>query len=183
MAEENKRNENATAQPTGGGMDVPVAIELVRKKVHAYHTMMNDVIDYIANSVPNTGVTKPTIDPATQYLQFYIDKDALMRMLKICTSDGFDSIGVFFGVDIDVRMNNKLTASFIGLDASRRIIKGHFSKATRTVDGVTEDDSLPGEENWPPPPETLTASPGASAVSPFLTLKSTSAEIDKFFTP
>ncbi len=128
----------------------PVPVENIKEKVLNYQALMLSIINYVNGSSP----VKPVIDPETQYLEFYIDKDALARIVNnIATLAGFDSLGVYFGLDAE--RNNKITACFLGVDIDRKILPGHF-EGGRNANGLLIAEAVPGEEDWPPPPENVT---------------------------
>lgn len=121
----------------------PTSLESIKEQVGLYHKMMKDLA--------NPGSSSPSINPDTQYLQFYIDKSALKNLNTIAGETDCDCLGVFFGLDPD--KNNKITACFLGLDKNKEIIGKHFEKVKDASGQPTTVDALPGEENWPPPPQ------------------------------
>lgn len=137
--------------------------------VKSYHKRMGTLIDL--NEQHNRPVD---ISRKTEYLQFYINKQALASLVTLSmTCKNFDSLGVFFGVDKN--KGNKTTACFLALDTKGQVCAEHWEYKRA---GRTRSEGLPGEENWPPPPESGTKLTYLKA----LTLEAKEQDIDDFFT-
>lgn len=155
----------------------PVPLEKIKNQVIEYKRLMHSALE--AHNAKKT-VTKK-VDLNHQYLQFYIDKPAMMRLLKISLEAECDEIGVFFGLDDgqEHQRNNKVTACFIGLNKKKEIIQAHLGKALDRNGKLIEIDPLLGEENWPPPPEQNSKS--HTGKRPFFTVASNENDIEAYF--
>ena len=155
----------------------PVSLESIKEQVGLYHKMMKELAAFLKDPV-NASIPKPSIDPDTQYLQFYIDKNALANLNTISKETDCDCLGVFFG--LDPNKGNKITACFVGLNDKKEIIGKHFEKKMDASGQPTAVDALPGEENWPPPPETK-AEFALRGKRPYFTVSSEINDVENYF--
>jgi hypothetical protein len=151
----------------------PTPLKAIHDMVKSYKATMQDIADLQVRS----SVANPSIVAKNQYLQFYIDKAAFLRLQKFFDQPDCDCLGVFFGID---KINHsKLTASFLGLNSKKEIIDAHFGKKLDASGNLITAPILLGEENWPPPPEN--GSTTLDGLRPFFTVASDDTEIASYF--
>lgn len=152
----------------------PVPLEKIKNKVLNYQKLMQSAL----KAYNATSSVSSKVDPDQQYLQFYIDKSAMLRLLRICIESECDSLGVFFG--LDETRNNKVTACFLALNEKKEIIQAHFGKGVDKKGKLIDIEPLLGEENWPPPP--INETQNARSHRPFFKVSSNPNDVADYFT-
>lgn len=114
----------------------PEYLKEIRQQVTAFYDRMNEISDYLSGVRGAPQLRKQDI-----YMQFYIDKTSLQALNEIADADGCESLVVLFGIH-----KEHLTGCFLGIDADKQILARH----KKPLMGQAQ---LPGQENWPPPPE------------------------------
>jgi hypothetical protein len=112
--------------------DLPTALSSIRQKVMDYHLRMND----LSAQTPGSTLSR---NLKNDFLQFYISKTDLASLVQMSNTGNAQMLAVFFGIDV-IGGTEKLTACFLAVDDKGAIIPEH------------KDGTIPGEENWPPPP-------------------------------
>jgi len=141
----------------------PTPLDTVQEKVLAFYEKMNQIATFLRN---NNAPPELQINRKDLFLQFYIDKPAIVRLLKISTQEDFEQFGVFFGLeapeeeekDLDEAFG-EMTACFVGLDKDRNVLHCHFpgSNTASTGDNPTNQTAattaaVDPEDTWPPRP-------------------------------
>ena len=137
------------------GVPIQTSLEIIQKKVLAYHGKMNKVAKWLEeNGAPN----ELQIRPEEIFLEFYIDRDAINRLFFISLQRNFSQFGVFFALEDPESQSPPInpsssfgrpTACFLGLDIDNNILGCHFPKIPVGSNTVQKID---GEDTWPPPP-------------------------------
>lgn len=160
--------------PKNPSMVAPVPIDAIKKKVLNYQKLMQSA--FKAHNATCSLSNK--IDSDHQYMQFYIDKPAMLRLLQICLEAECDNLGVFFG--LDETRNNKVTACFLALNKEKEIIQAHFGKTLDKKGKLVDRPVLLGEENWPPPP--INENKKGKGHRPYFRVSSDPKELEAYFT-
>lgn len=126
----------------------------IQKKVDAFHEKMNRIADFLIEyEAPEELQIKKEDLP----IQFYIDKEAVARLMRICMQEDFVQLGVYWGLQNPANQDplepgskifGEITGCFIGLDKDRNILNCHFPHIPV---GSTEIQKIDGEDTWPPP--------------------------------
>jgi len=129
----------------------PITITQVQQKVLDFHTKMNRIAAFLRE---NNADHDLQIDLDKFYLEFYIDKAGLDRLVNISDQDGFAKMGVFFALEDTVTQHpldedssgfGRLNCCFVGLDDDQKVLDVHFP-------GTLGSTALVAAENtWPPP--------------------------------
>ena len=141
---------------TGAEMiPIQTSVNIISKKVIAFYAKMNRVAEFLEK---NNAPKDIQIDTSEVFLQYYIDEDALNRLIHISKQDGFAQFGVFFGLEDPNDQNppvgttatfGRITSCFLGVDSDNNILGCHFPKIPVGTNKITVID---GEDTWPPPP-------------------------------
>lgn len=136
--------------------DFPAAepIDSIQQKVNVFQMKMQQIAD-VLDRTANVDHLK-ILSRDTFYTQFYIDKDAIARLINISMREDFSCFGVYFGLeDPDTHAPIKdpkapglgrLTCCFVGLDTTDQVLIDHFPPTEARPLQVKP------EETWPPPP-------------------------------
>jgi len=130
--------------------------EKIEAKLLTFYEKMNRIAAFLRNHNAPADIQ---INSEEIYLECYIDKPAVVRLINIAMQDGFAQFGVFFGLE-DPRDHGpqdpktsatfgRLTACFLGLDESQNILGCHFPNGSG---GRAKGEEMGGEDTWPPPP-------------------------------
>ena len=119
-------------------------LDSIRDKVTRYHEKMNAISKFLDKHNAPPGLK---INMDDQFIQFYIDQKYLNALNDISGLDGFDHLGVFFGIDNDKK--GKVTACFLGMDDQNKILDQHKQPYKSAKGKITQAE--PGQEDWPPP--------------------------------
>jgi hypothetical protein len=162
-------------------MLTPVPLESIKEKTLLYHKTMNEIADQLDSKTKATKAVK--IDKNAQFIQFYIDKKGLKALNKMAELKGFDCLIGFLGIDTD--KGGKITVSFVGGDKKKQILKQHKGEYKTTdlkTNKVKNNQALPGQDQWPPPPPTtLTLKAGSKDTPCLFNLNSKIEDIQKVF--
>jgi hypothetical protein len=144
----------------GTPLPEPIPIDRVRLKVAAFYRKMNWIAQYLEGrkaEAPHEVPDEMLINKDDLKLEFYIDRRAVARLVRISMLPEFEQLGVFYGLQA-VNGNplsagdkefGQFTGIFVGLDKERNVLDVHFP--ARELE--TEDDEhIDGEDTWPPPP-------------------------------
>ena len=134
----------------------PIPIDRIRKKVSSFHEKMNWIADFLEkhkDEVPE----EMRIDKNDIRLEFYIDRRAVARLMRICMRPDFTQLGVFFGLQAsngkplekDDKEFGHFTGIFVGLTEEREVLNCHFPARPLLSEN---DEHIEGEDTWPPPP-------------------------------
>jgi hypothetical protein len=135
----------------------PTSLPDIQNKVLTFHRKMRAIAEFLHK---RKAPAELQIKPQDLALEFYIDKDAITRLINIAMQDNFVQFGVFFGIESpdhegkpkplprDARTFGKLTSCILGLDKDRFILGCHFPHKTK---GQTTTQQVDGEDTWPPP--------------------------------
>ena len=154
---------NPQTSMVGLGVPIQTSVQIIQKKVLAYHEKMNKVAEWLEKSGAPDEIR---IQPEEIFLQFYIDKDAITRLINISMQKNFEQFGVFFALEDSETQApptkpsssyGRPTACFLGLDGDKNILGCHFPKIPVGSNTIQKID---GEDTWPPPP------PPGAAVEP-----------------
>jgi hypothetical protein len=140
----------------GKALPAPIPIDRVRTKVASFYKKMNWIARFLEehqDEVPE----EMRINKDDLKLEFYIDRRAVARLMRICMRPDFSQMGVFFGLQAangdPLKEGDKefgtMTGIFMGLDEERNVLDCHFP--LRTLESEN-DEHIDGEDTWPPPP-------------------------------
>ncbi len=120
----------------------PTNLKDIREKVVAYHNKMNAISKFLKE---NKAPAEIQIDPDKEFIEFYIDKESMIRLNNIALLPDFDSFAVFFGL---ANKNDKhsVTGCFLGINSKKEILTSHKITKQRG-----KDKPVPGEDTWLPP--------------------------------
>jgi hypothetical protein len=141
------------------GADSPTLVT-PRKKIEAklltFYEKMNRIVAFLHN---HNAPADLQINSEEIYLECYIDKPAIARLINIAMQDNFAQFGVFFGLENPGGHDpqgpqpstsfGQLTACFLGLDENQNILGCHFPTGSA---GRATGEEMGGEDTWPPPP-------------------------------
>jgi hypothetical protein len=168
-------------------MMAPTSVDVIQQKVLAFKNKMSSIASFLKKHRAGKDIQ---ILPSEFPLEFYVDRPAVARLIRIAMKEDFYQFGVFFGVetaaDKTPSPNNsdnsfgKITACFLGLNKNREILKCHYAKIEATD---TASSGVPGEETWPPP-----GGPGldyqkGSRPEHYYFLDSNTNDVIKYFNP
>ncbi|WP_431211782.1 hypothetical protein ACQ86N_39240 [Puia sp. P3] len=148
---------------------------------------MKKVADYLEK---NGAPPEIRINPEEVFLQYYIDKAAITRLINISMQDDFAQYGVFFGLEDPETQKpphdptasfGRPTACFLGLDKYNNILGCHFPKIPVGSNVVQVID---GEDTRPPSPPPGAAEEGAGQESTpenQFTLTTDAGTLDTYF--
>jgi len=157
-------------------MFAPTSLVSIKAKVQAFHTKMNAIATHCnAQADPALHIKQEDL-----FLQFYIDRTALQNINEIANLPGCNSLVVFFGMDKASTGEDKMTACFLGVDATNEILDAH-RKPYVDANGTMTTTARDGEENWPPPPYNINGAPVQTRPGNCFTLQNTEAELNYFF--
>jgi hypothetical protein len=129
--------------------------EKIEAKLLTFYEKMNRIAAFLRNHNAPADIQ---INSEEIYLECYIDKPAIARLMTIAMQDNFAQFGVFFGLEDPASHGpevpestsfGQLTACFLGLDANQNILGCHFPKGSA---GRATGEEMGGEDTWPPPP-------------------------------
>ena|ERR1700677_4464531 len=127
----------------------------IQEKVLSFYDKMNKIDKFLEENGASDDIRISAKDVP---LEFYIDKLAVARLMRIAMQEEFEQFGVFFGIETPNDLPfplpgspdsyGKLTGCFLGLNAKREILDCHFEKINPKD---FNSGGIPGEETWPPP--------------------------------
>ncbi len=129
--------------------------EIIERKLLNFHKKLNRVATFLRDHNAPADIQ---INAEEIYLECYVDKPAIARLMTIAMQDNFAQFGVFFGLEkprthdeqaSESTSFGRLTTCFLGLDANQNILGCHFPKGSADEDAGQVID---GEDTWPPPP-------------------------------
>lgn len=123
------------------GKFTPTPLKEIKSKVLAYHQKMNAIAKFLRE---NNAPEEIQIDQSNEFLEFYIDKAALIRLNSIALLPNFDSFSVYLGLE-DYDNGTSVTGCFLGIDKKKNILPQH----KEIVRGFTA--IIDGEDTWLPP--------------------------------
>jgi hypothetical protein len=136
-------------------MFAPTPLQSVHDKVLSFYDKMTELYKFL---VDNNAPPEILIHANQFPLEFYIDKNAIARLLVITQQADFAQFGVFFGAEPlfvpppdssdEYAAFGHLTACFVGLNNNNEIISCHH-QPVKDADG-TSGGGIPPEETWPP---------------------------------
>jgi len=130
----------------------PITMTKVRQKVLDFHSRMNRIAAFLRE---NNADPDLQIDVEKLFLELYIDKAGLDRLVNISKQEGFDKMGVFFALEDDSTQQpldedstglGRLNCCFVGLDEDQKVLDVHFPVKPGAKALVA------AENTWPPPP-------------------------------
>lgn len=137
----------------------------IETKTLLYYKTMNEIADFLDKAKAPIRIQK-----AHQYLEFYIDKESVAKLVEIALLDNFDKLGCFFGMDPS--KNNKITVSILGVDKEGEILPEH--KVVVGTAGVGSRVAVQGQDQWGPPYS-------GKSLSNYLTLATKEKTVKEFF--
>jgi|ERR1700722_1371132 len=161
-------------------------VETIQEKVLSFYDKMNKIDKFLEEHGASKDIRISAKDVS---LEFYIDKKAVGRLMRIAMQEEFEQFGVFFGIETpndqpfplpgSQDSYGKLTACFLGLNGKREILHCHFEKIN-PKDFNT--GGIPGEETWPPPGGGMGAK-GARRlpIKNYFSLASNRTTVEKYF--
>lgn len=114
------------------------SLKEIRRKVLAYHEKMNAIARFLLkkNAPPEL-----QIDTTKEFMEYYIEKSELDKLVEIAKLPGCERLVVFHGLAIE---NNSVTGCFLGLDKDYQILDQHRKSSSK-------GGGVPGQDTWIPP--------------------------------